>query len=78
MKLFDSGNCLESAALGLEGGTGTGRHATLSHSLSLSLFSSDAVRHINTHTQPHVHIHAEREINNFVILGLVILLHWLT
>lgn len=35
MKLFDSGNCLESAALGLEGGTGTGRHATLSLSLSV-------------------------------------------
>lgn len=77
MKLFDSGNCLESAALGLEGGTGTGRHATLS--------PSDAVRHINTHTHTHsprtharTHTLREREINNFVILGFVILLHWLT
>lgn len=47
MKLFDSGNCLESAALGLEGGTGTGRHATLS--------LSDAVRNINTDTHLRAH-----------------------
>lgn len=37
MKLFDSGKCLECAALGLEGGVaGTGRRATLSRHLMLS------------------------------------------
>lgn len=37
MKLFDSGNCLESAAVGLEGATGRGRQAT--HSLTHNTYT---------------------------------------